>query len=215
MKTEIRGTEIELEPNSKPLLVKRLLSDGFDIVLLFGLFMLASVLVMKLPIADTYHGHYERAAAIQKEVSERLENDAEAISEELREDPIYRDELFAANLHGYLLKALAAFLAEALLFLLIPLLSKDRQTLGKILTGIMPFSERRQSRAKWYQAVTRFLFIFFADSLGLYLLTGILTFLLVPVLRLSEMLLSKKNRTVCDAMTGVLIIEKLSYDGIN
>ena len=214
MKAGSTGTSVELTPNSRPFLIKRLLSDGFDIVLLFGLFMLFTSLIMKLPLAGTYHAHYESAAAILEETRERLQNDAAAISEELRNNYEYRNALFAANLHGYLLKMLAAFLAEALVFLLVPLLSKDRQTLGKLLTEVMPFSEKRQSRVKWYQVTARFLFIFFLDSCGLYLVTGILTFLLVPVLRLIEMLLNKKNKTVCDLMTGVFIIEKRSYDGI-
>ena len=117
MKAGITGTSVELAPNSKPLLLKRLLSDGFDTVLLFGLFMLFTSLVMKLPLAGTYHTHYESAAAILEETQERLQNDAEAIGEALRNNYEYRNALFAANLHGYLLKMLAAFIADALVFL--------------------------------------------------------------------------------------------------
>ena len=67
----------------------------------------------------------------------------------------------------------------------------------------------------WYQALFRFLFVLLIDSLGLYLITGILTFLLVPVLRLTQMLLNKKNKTICDFLTGVTMIDALSYDGVN
>ena len=79
----------------------------------------------------------------------------------------------------------------------------------------MPFNEKRQSRITWVQILYRFLFVFLIDSLVLYLVTGILTFLLVPLLRLTEMLLNKKNKTLCDYVTGVTMIEQLSYDGIN
>ena len=113
------------------------------------------------------------------------------------------------------MKALACLIAEVLLFLLVPLVSRDRATAGKLLTGLLVFNEPRQTRARWYQAVYRFVFVLLIDSLALYLFTGILTFLLVPVLRLVELLLNRKNKTLCDLITGTMIIEKLSYDGLN
>ena len=79
----------------------------------------------------------------------------------------------------------------------------------------MVFDPRRQARATWYQAVFRFLFAYLFDSLTLYLFTGVLTFLLVPVLRLIQILLNKKYKTIVDYMTGTMIIENLSYNGIN
>ena len=82
------------------------------------------------------------------------------------------------------------------------------------MTGLVPFNERKQRKAVWYQILYRFLFVFILDGLGLYLLTGIWTFALVPVLRLIEILCSRKDKTVCDMITGILIIEKLSYSGI-
>lgn len=215
MKAEVNGTTIEIAPNSKPYLAKRILADGLDTVVLFGLFMLFTMLVMKMPPASEYHRHYERCSVIEKEAAETFGEDREALSEALSGNEEYRNERFSANLHGYLLKALAGFFAEAIVLLLVPLLNKDRATVGKLLCGILLFNERKMTRARWYQALFRFLFVFLFDSLGLYLLTGIWTFLLVPVLRLIEMLLNKKNKTICDAMTGVLVIEKLSYDGIN
>ena len=215
MVKNVRGKEIELDPNSKPYLVKRLIADGFDTVLLFVLFMLLTAWIMNTRWAGTYAAHYERYKAIESETAEHYPGDAARISAELGGNEEYRDERFAASLHSYLLKAACALAAELVLFLLIPLLRKDRATPGKILTGLMPFHLRRQARAQWYQIVYRFLFIFVIDSLVLYLFTGIWTFVLVPVIRLSEMLLNRNNRTVCDGITGIMIIEKLSYNGIN
>ena len=215
MEKEIRGTKIRLEPNSRPYLMKRILSDGFDTVLIFALFMLLTALLLRTPLADTYQAHSARCTEIQKETAELYQNDAEAVSIALSGNYEFQNELFAANLHSYILKGLAAFLAEAVILLLVPLLNRDRSTPGKLLTGILPFNERRQTRAVWYQILCRFLFIFLLDSLALYLLTGVLTFLLVPVLRLAEMLLNRKHKTICDYITGVMMIEKLSYDGIN
>lgn len=216
MKVDVHGRQIELEPNSKPLLVKRLAADGFDIFLIFVLFMVFTALLLKTPLADTYNAHYAQYRAMEETTAAALGGDKAAVGEALNRDAAYQNERFAANLHGYLLKAAACFLAESLILLVCPFLTRFRATPGKLMTGIIPFSEKRQSRMAWYQVVSRFLFVLVIDSLALYLYTGILTFLLLPVLRLVELLISrKKNKTVCDYVTGIMMIEKLSYDGIN
>ena len=217
MNAESKGRQIEIEANSKPYLLKRVISDGFDIVLIFGLFMLLTALIMRSPMAATYRSHVEKANGIAQEYYERLdgENNQEAFREALENDREFTDERFAANLHGYLLEALSGFISEALVLLAIPLLSKDRSTPGKLMTGVMLFSRKRQGRASALQILGRFAFVYFLDSLAIYLFAGIFTFLLVPVLRITEMLLNKENRTLCDFATGLTVIEKLSYDGIN
>ena len=215
MKADVGGRQIELSPNSKPYLLKRMVADGFDILLIFGLFMLFTMILLRTPIAETYQRHFDKVQAIQKETVEALGNDAKAVTEALGSDSEEQNELFTANLYGYLMKALAALLAEIPILIIVPFLNKNRSTPGKLMTGIMLFSENRNSRARWYQIFYRFLFIFLIDSLGLYLFTGILTFLMVPVIRLMEMLLNKKNKTICDFVTGIMVIEKLSYNGIH
>ena len=215
MEKEVRGRIVEIEPNSKPYLLKRIIADGFDTVLVFLLFMVAALAVMKTPLASTYDAHYARLTSIRDEVLSEYGKDAEKINAALNANEEYRYAEFAANLHSYLLKVLAAVIAEALVLILVPLLNRDRATPGKLLTGIMPFSERRQSRISWKQVVGRFFFVLILDSVFWYLLTGILTFLLIPVFRLVELLLSKKQRTICDYVSGVTMIEKISYDGIN
>ena len=214
MKIEVRGTQIEIEPNSRPYLIKRLLADGFDVLTVFLLYLLFTFVILETPLAAAYHVHYERAAEIAEETASRLGNDAQAIRTELLANGEYLDESFAANLHGYLLKGLAAFLAEAILLLAIPLSNRDKATLGRKMTGVLLFSERRQARARWSQILYRFLFIFLLDSMLLFLLTGTLTFLLVPVLRLTVLLMNRNNKTICDYVTGLMVIEKASYDGV-
>ena len=215
MKNGEADVKLDLEPNSKPYLLKRIISDGFDTVLIFVLFMALSALIFASPLANVYNTHYENYKKIQDSVKEEYRDDAAAITEKLNSDRTYRDEQFAANLHSYVLKLLAGFIAEAAMLLLIPLISKGRCTPGKLMTGLIPFNEKRQARASRLTVFFRFLFIFIIDSAILYLFTGILTFLLVPVIRLIEMLFNKKNKTICDAVTGVMIIEKLSYNGID
>ena len=215
MKDGGENADLGLKPNSKPYLLKRIVSDGFDTVAVFLLFILVSALIFFSPLANVYNEHYENYRQVQQSVKERYGDDTAAINEALNADAYYRDELFAANLHSYLMKLLAGFSAEANVLLAFPLISKTRGTPGKLLTGVIPFNEKKQSKASVPVIFARFAFIFIIDSAFFYLFTGIFTFLLVPVIRLVEMLLNKKNKTVCDALTGIMIIEKLSYDGID
>jgi len=209
------GNGIKLEPNSKPYLLKRIISDGFDTVLVFLLFMTFSALVFSTPLADTYNRHYENYKEVQERVIEEYGDNAGAINEILGNDGYYRDERFAANLHGYILKLTAGIISEAIVLLFVPLLSPERATPGKILMRLMPYCERKRTRATRASVLGRFIFVLVIDSALFYLLTGVLTFLLIPVIRLIEMLLNKKNKTVCDVLSGVMIIEQLSYDGID
>ena len=215
MKVKVKDKTIELEPNSKPILFKRIIADGTDIALVFILFMLLTALILKTPIASVYNGHYEKYRSMETAAVEKYAGDYEKAGKELSESYEYRNERFAAELHGYLLRVLAISISEAMALLIIPLANKDRSTLGRQLAGVLMFSEKSYSKASAFQVWMRFLLILLFDSMLLYLLTGIYTFLLVPVLRLTEMLLNKENKTLCDALTGIKIIEKLSYDGIN
>ena len=215
MPSERSGKPIEIEPNCRPHLLKRIAADGFDITSVFIIFMALTYLLVNTPLADAYNGHYARYKAIEQKAVEQYHDDAEAISAALSADEEYLDEVLAANLHGYILKAAAALAAEAVLLLIIPLANRQRSTLGRMMTGVMLFDERRQAKAAWHQALSRFLFAYLFDSLALYLFTGLLTFLLVPVLRLIQMLLNRKYKTIVDYMTGTMIIEQASYNGIN
>ena len=212
MKTD---TNIQLEPNSKPYLLKRIISDGFDTVAIFVLFMLISSLIFASPLANIYNEHFANYKRVQDEAVAEYGDDAEAITNKLREDRYFLDEQFAANLHAYLLKLLAGFIAEAAVLAAVPLISKQRGTPGRLMTGIIPFSEKKQTKADAKTILFRFIYVFIIDSAVFYLFTGIFTFLLIPVIRLVEILINKKNKTICDALTGVMMIEKLSYDGID
>lgn len=209
------GERPDIAPNSKPYLFKRIIADGFDTVTVFLVFYVLLMLLLNTPLANTYNGHYENYRQIEKAAVEEYGNDAKAITDALNGNEYYKEIRFAANLHSYLLKLLAGSVAEIVLLLVVPLVSKRRQTFGKTLMGVMPFCERTQSAASRLQILGRFAFILILDSALLYLVTGIYTFLLVPVIRLTEMLLNRKNKTVCDAVSGVMIIEQSSYNGIN
>ena len=215
MKKTVRGTQIDIEANSKPYLFKHIIADGFDTVLILILFMCLTALFLRSPMAETYREHVSRISEISQEYMDRYGDDREAMIKAINEDEEYLNERFAANLRGYIFEALAALITEGIVLLAVPLLNKDKATPGKLMMSVMLFSESRQGKAKGLQILLRFLFVFFVDSLILYMFAGIFTFLLVPVIRLTEMLINKDNKTLLDLMTGLKVIEKLSYDGID
>lgn len=194
------------------LTTRRLIAGGFDAVTLCLLFMLFTFLLNLTPLSRTAKGHLERCREIQQRVTEEHGGDIEAVKQALAGDPEYREELFAAQLHNYLLQSAACLAAEGILFLAVPLANGYRATCGMLLTGTGVFDPSRQTWAPPRRITVRFLFILFIDSLLLYPWTGMLTFLLVPVLRLIQLMLSGKGKTIIDHLTGTEIAETAGRD---
>ena len=163
MNNASQDEKVRIEPNSKPYLFKRLISDAFDILVVFILFMVLSNVFLSTPLANTYKEHYDNYKKVESNYVEQYGNDAKAITDALNNDSYYLDERFAANLHSYLIKLLAGFIAEAVVFLAFPLIFKARGTPGKLLMRIMPFCERRQTRATIPSIFGKFAFIFIQD----------------------------------------------------
>ena len=86
MESNVRETPAGIERNSKPYLLKRLISDGFDTVLIFGLFMLFTALLLRSPLAKTYQAHFERYKAIEAEAVEAYGDDTQAIADALEKE---------------------------------------------------------------------------------------------------------------------------------
>ncbi|MBR5754995.1 MAG: RDD family protein [Erysipelotrichaceae bacterium] len=204
---EIDKGQLDLEPNSKPYLLKRFIADGFDLTCLFILVMLIAFLVEKTPIADRYRTHVRNYEAIEREVLENAE--AGKVNDILQNDEEYQSEVFAANLHHYLLVMLEVFIGELVLFAIVPLLNGG-SSLGKSMTGILLFDRSRQAKANRMQVLYRFMFLYF-ESIVLYPWTGIYTFALIAVLRFIVMMTNGNNRTLCDYASGTMYIEKMSY----
>lgn len=248
MEVIYKDRKIDIEPNSKPYLFKRIVAEMFDIGLLFVLFFVVCLGLFNSNLSSTYYDHSNRVSSIQDSLklesgygekkyvdddyvqgykvyydestgsnyivvkNESADNDNYvSYMNLLSNNDIYQEEVFAADLHRYLISALSCLIGETVLFLIIPLCNKQRSTIGQLLMGISLFDLSRQAYAKWYQVLFRFLFIFFIESCLMYLWTGIYTFLLIPVITLIFVLLSKNDRCLRDYLTGTMLIEKLSY----
>ncbi len=202
---------MDLQVNSKPIFLKRVAADGFDIASLFVLFMLLNILLSNTALFATYRRHVENYQRIEQEVLR--DNDAQEVNKVLQSDEEYQSEVFAALLHSCLVRMLIGFIGEVLLYLIIPLANKDGLTVGKILAGVMLFDETRQSKALKKQIFARFVIIVLASA-ALYPWTGIYTFLLYPVLRFIFLITNKKKKSLCDYLTRTMYIDRLSYSSI-
>lgn len=198
--------------NTKPMLIKRFISDGFDLMSLFLLFVLTMFIIMNTSLADTYNRHRENYLKIEMEVIAQNQ-DTTVVSEALKNNKEYQDETFSANLYSFILKALALFISETILYLLVPMLNKNYLTLGKIFTELMLFNESRQTKASRLQVVLRYVFMYLV-SISLYPWTGIYTFVLIAVIRLIVIMLNEKDKTLCDYVSQTMLIDKESYSSI-
>ena len=199
-----------METNSKPLLLKRFIADGFDIVSLLMIFMLLNILLPNSILFKSYNEHLNNYKAIEQEVLNN--NSSDSVNEILINNEEYQYEVFTATLYGNLGRMFIGFICELLLLLVIPLLNNNL-TLGKALTGIILFDESRQNKANKKQIVYRFILILLT-SLALYPWTGIYTFALFPVLRFISLIINEKNRSLIDFITSTMYIEKLTYSSI-
>lgn len=194
--------------NTKPILLKRLIADGFDVVCVFMLMLVMAFFLENSAIASTYQTHVANYRAVEEEVLKN--SDPKLINELLADNENYQNEVFAAGLHHYLLVIMELFIVELILFLIVPMFNRDGASIGKLMCGLLLFDESRQARINRFQIFVRFVYIFL-ESILLYPWTGIYTILLIPVLRLIVMMLNSKNRTLLDIASGTMLIEKNSY----
>lgn len=254
MEIKVKDSVIEIEPNSKPYLLKRIVADLFDIGVLFLVWFSINLGFFNSKLANTYNNYVQVQSKIKDEAmldsgygeiryieegdstngyivyKDELNNkeyivvkksapsvdETQKYAETINNSQAYKDAVFGANIHRYVISGFACFISEIAFFLVVPLLNKKRATFGQMLMGISLFSLRFEKYAKWYHILIRFLWLFIFESCLLYLISGIYTFLLVPVIDLIVMLLSKNtNRVLRDYISKTMLIENKSYLPIN
>lgn len=247
---------IDIEPNSKPMLIKRILSYLADVSITFVLFFCLNLLAINTPIANNLNRYkeemilYSDKAKLEtgygdiKYIEENevksyqdqnyyvYKDDAdknyivqnldknlltpeiiEAYTNKMSEQK-FRDLKFSYDLHSFTLVALSFLITETLLFLVVPLISKKRSTIGQMLCGIELFATKRMSCARWYHVLFRFMYILIVETLLPYLATGMIGILCYMVISFIITILNKKYRTIRDFISGTMLIESKSYSPI-
>ena len=229
IKEDKKNIDLNLESNSKPYLLKRLISDGFDIVLMFLLFVLVRGIALNTSLTKNYQTYYEKEQIIlenwmievgyaeiidgkivinNREVEARL-----ALNEKLNNDEEYLNNHFNLLVHKFFITALCILTVGFVLFLIVPLTNKRRATIGMMLTGLTLFMPSRMMLPKWYIVLYRYLIMMLAWVFGTLWLDSYV-FLLMPVLNLIMILINKNQKTIKDLITYTMIIESKSLDSI-
>lgn len=128
-------------------------------------------------------------------------------------DEGFKNYTFNARLIEFGIVALSLTCAEVIFLLGIPLITKRRQTLGKLAAGTMVINSHYLVAAKWYQIVGRFFFILIIETLiPLYFLSSVITTpIVVSIILFVITLTNKDRRTLHDFVCRTRVIDKRTY----
>ena len=144
---------------------------------------------------------------------------AAAYEKAVTNDQTYKSSLFNYQMCDFGIIALAGGISETVLFLVIPLLNKNRATLGKLSAGLQVINSKYIVRAKWYQMTGRYLWVYavesalpllFLPSVG-FLSNTIMTFTVVPIVLFLITLTNKDRRTLHDFVCRTRVIDKRTF----
>ena len=124
----------------------------------------------------------------------------------------YRTISFNYIFSNFGIVCLAIFIDELVFLFAIPLANKYRATVGQLFAGIQCINVRIENRARWYNLLGKFLFIFIIDSALPYLFLAEFT----PLVSGSAILIwilfnNKTNRSLHDIISGSMLILKKTF----
>ena len=136
-----------------------------------------------------------------------------AFKTKVNADELFKNYTFNARLIEFGIVALSGTCAEVIFLLGIPLISKRRQTLGKMAAGTMVINSHYQVEAKWYQMVGRFFFVLIFESLipCFFLSSVIWTPIVVSIVLFLVTLTNKDRRTLHDFVCRTKVIDKRTF----
>ena len=136
-----------------------------------------------------------------------------AFKAKVNADENFKNYTFNARLIEFGIVALSGTCAEVIFLLGIPLISKRRQTLGKMAAGTMVINSHYQVEAKWYQMVGRFFFVLIFESLipCFFLSSVIWTPIVVSIVLFLVTLTNKDRKTLHDFVCRTKVIDKRTF----
>ena len=165
---------------------------------------------------NEYTSYYKHADTDNTQyVVVNVENVSETVTkayvDKLNNSSVYQSNVFNRRLVLYGINVLSGTISTGILIFLIPLLNKNRATLGMLASQQQLFSLRYESRARWYHVLIRFLFIFIIEICVPFLFMELYTFIFLPILYLIISCFNKKGMTLHDLVSRVRVIDSRSY----
>ena len=175
----------------------------------------------KLYSTDPTYGDYTSYIVHTDEVGQYIVVNNENYTEEmvknynaiLNNNVSYVNNKLRVEALDYAYTVTAAGISEFLFIFIIPLVNKRRATPGKLAAGTMLIHRKTESRAKWWQVMVRFIWIFVIETaLPLLLLNYLFAAIIVSAIVFLLMLISKKeNRTLHDLVSGTRVIDTRTF----
>ena len=160
---------------------------------------------------NVYHDDEQNLDYVIINNEERSQDIEKAYASALKADEYYKSYTFNYRLIYYGIVVLAGSIAEAVFLLAVPLLNKNRATLGKLAAGTMLINSKYQVRAKWYQIVGRYFWQLIFESALPFLFLSSWTMFVMPAALFIITLLNKNRRTLHDFVSRTQVIDKKSF----
>ncbi len=175
-----------------------------------------------------YHDHDLNLDYVIVDYESSTDELVAAYREAVPKDAIYKKATFDYDLINYAITMLAGGISELVLFFIIPLTNKRRASLGKLFAGTQLINSKYQVRAKWFQLLGRYLFIFlietavpvlFLGSFGSYMFKGYVygyyvftfAFFIVPIVSYLISFTNKRRKSLHDLVSFTMIIDKKTF----
>ena len=144
---------------------------------------------------------------------ENISNEVKtAFETSIKNNSIYQSKFITYKAIYFGLEMLALGSVELVMFFIVPIFSKKRQTVGNYV-ALTCLISNKESYVKWWQLLLRFLFILIVETaLPLFYLTELGALLVVILVNIIVMFISKKSyRTLRDYVSFTRIIDKNTF----
>ena len=133
----------------------------------------------------------------------------------VQKDEKYLDLSTYVHLHNFIITAVfVGGVVEAIWFFAIPAIRRNGQTPGMMVCGIRMISTKDYSKARWYQHLGRFFFIWIVESCIPYFFLANWTLAAVPAVLAILVIATPRKRTLHDLISAVMVVRKADYTDI-
>lgn len=135
-----------------------------------------------------------------------------SFQEIIKKDDLYNGLSTSYHLHNFVVTALlCGGITELIFIFIIPVIKNNGQTLGMMLCQEKMINPKYVGKARWYQYLGRWAFMFLVESCIPYFFLAEYTMLVVPIILIIILLFNKDNRTLHDYVSQVKVIDKRTF----
>lgn len=149
--------------------------------------------------------HYQDGGGVYvvKDYVDLSDSSKNAYIEIINESTLYKEAINKYQKNSILLVSLVIGVSEGISFLLIPLLSERRTTIGKLIFKIRMVGVQSNKKIPWYMVFIHFLILFLGLSVLPYILFGEIVLLFVPLILFAFVLFTKNHQTLPELITFI------------